>query len=378
MNTQSEAKQPVIERGEGAYLLGTDGRRYLDLINGFGSVFLGHADPDIAAAIGRQAATLVNVGRLDCGTVDQAAARLSGWLPASMHLGGIYSTGMEAVEFALRVAASNTGKTRFVSFGRSMHGKSVATANLGWDNTLLGWGEENRLEFPLPEEFSATLDAVEALLVQGHHAAVIMEPIQGSHDGRSLTIAQMDELAALCRRHGVLSIVDETLTGMYRTGLRFYTSALARPPDLMVFAKALGNGFPLSAVAVGAELRVHQNVLPGSTFSATPLASAVVVSVLDGFERRQVADCVEHLGEAVLSSLGPGADLGNASLRGQGALWLLRLGSAALAQRVQRRLFDAGALIGRMGDVVRILPQAGTDPAELRHFCEVIAACSKE
>ncbi|HEY2155728.1 MAG TPA: aminotransferase class III-fold pyridoxal phosphate-dependent enzyme, partial [Isosphaeraceae bacterium] len=123
-----------IARAEGDLLFDEEGRSYIDLFSAHGTTWLGHADRDVADAIARQLGRVWVTGGIETDVAAQARALVEGFFPPTHRLAALYSTGMEAAEFALRVARAATGRNGTVGFARSMHGKSLATAYLGWDD----------------------------------------------------------------------------------------------------------------------------------------------------------------------------------------------------------------------------------------------------
>jgi len=193
-------------------------------------------------------------------------------VPRGLRPAGLYSTGMEVTEFALRIAATHTGRNDFAAFARSMHGKSAMTAALGWSNAPVRPGNVHVLPFVENAGESAILEQLAAVLGAGRIAALLVEPIQGSNAAHEASLGFYDRAMALCREHGALCIFDETLTGLHRTGTMFYGDRLRERPDMLLFAKCLGNGFPVSGIAVRESIDVRPGALPGSTFSGNPMA----------------------------------------------------------------------------------------------------------
>ena len=137
--TAGAAPPPALElaRASGSFVVTSEGRELVDLVNGFGAVFLGHGHPHVLERLKAQADRLWLCGRTPTDVLAEAERLLGTMLPAGLRSAGLYSTGMEAAEFAMRIAAVNTGRDRFVGFSRSMHGKSAMTAALCWENAPL-------------------------------------------------------------------------------------------------------------------------------------------------------------------------------------------------------------------------------------------------
>ena len=369
---------PEITQASGCHAFDANGRRYLDLMNGFGAVFLGHGQPRVVEALRAQASSVWICGRHPTAAATAAQQRIRGLLPAGMKFAGLCSTGMEAAEYAMRVAAVATGRSEFAGFARSMHGKSVMTAAMCWSNAPLAPDSVHRLPFvdEMPEE--RVLASLEAQLAARRLAAVFVEPVQGSNAAHEASAAFLPEVARLCRRHGTLLVVDEILTGLHRTGTRFYCDRVGVVPDLVLFAKSMGNGFPVSSVAVRQDLPLDARSMPGSTFSGNPLASAAVAATLAVMEEMDLAAQVAAIEQVVRGTLGAIAPA-TAVLRGRGALWALEFSEEAVCATVAREALRAGVLLSSYGRCIRLLPAATVDLAALRQACDGLArACGVE
>ena len=369
---------PEITQASGSHAFDANGRRYLDLMNGFGAVFLGHAHPRVVEALHAQASSVWICGRHPTAAAAAAQRQLRELLPQGMKPAGLCSTGMEAAEYAMRLAAVATGRAEFAGFARSMHGKSGMTAAMCWSNAPLARDHIHMLPFvdAAPEE--KVLAGLEALLAARRLAAVFVEPIQGSNAAHEASAAFLPEVARMCRRHGTLLVVDEILTGLYRTGTRFYVERVGVAPDMMLLAKSMGNGFPVSSVAVRGDLVVDARSMPGSTFSGNPLACATVAATLGVMAEldleAQVA-AIEQVVRGSLSRIAPST----ATLRGRGALWALEFADTAVCARVTAELLRDGILVSSYGQCVRLLPAATIDVAELRLACQaIVRACEAE
>lgn len=361
-----------LVRGEGHFLIGGDGRRFFDLINGFGAVFLGHCDAAIGNAASAQINRLWTSARLPSTDADRALGALKSILDARLSNLFVYSTGMESIEFSLRLAASRTGNSRFIGFQNSMYGKSIAASNLGWDNCLVRVDNFISLPFPSGQNRQQLADSLRRHLAADDIAAVLIEPIQGSWQGDRIESDFMQLALDLCHQHGVLLVVDETLTGLYRTGPRFYSDSLSLNPDILVFAKSLGNGFPVSVVATSVSEKYSAAALPGSTYSGNQLACSIMGETLKQMNLRVTPAHIDAIGGIVTAAFAdPGSDYGR--LSGCGALWVLSLESVDKAAQLQQLAFDNDILVARVGSKIRLLPQAEVDLGELDRACRLLA-----
>ncbi len=364
---------PALAHGKGSAVFTAEGARLTDLLNGYGAVFMGHGEDTIVAALKAQADRLWTCGRCPTEIFGAASAAVQALLPGDLQFGGFYSTGMEAAEFAMRVAARHTGRRNFVAFGRSMHGKSIATAALSWPNAAVGVDGIQALPYVDVNSEAEVLAGLSRHLQAHSVAAVFVEPIQGSNSGHAGSARFHAELLTLCRRHGALCIFDEILTGLYRTGPVFVAAELPVLPDIILFGKSMGNGFPVSAVALQPNIVVTADCLPGSTFAANPLACAAVLATLGLMHTADLPSRVRAI-EAVVRHRFAGLGASGVTLRGRGALWLLELAPSFDLAALARGLLGAGVLIGGAAGSMRLLPGAMIELAELDRACVLIAA----
>lgn len=373
MGTPLEA--PVFSHAQGSDIYTVAGEKRLDLVMGFGSAFLGHAHPLVTARLQEQAGRLLNCARQDTDVRRRAEALLAPLLPRGLRIGGFCSTGMEVAEFAMRVAATHTGRAHFAGFAHSMHGRSAMTAGLCWENAPIHPSHLHTLPFVDSEGEGAILDRLAALLRKREVAALFVEPVQGSRACYEASADFYRRAIALCRETGTLCVFDEILTGLYRTGPAFHCDRLGATPDLLLFAKNMGNGFPVSALALGEHVAIRPESFPGSTFAANPLAMAAVEGTLAAMKQMPMEAIVESFGKVIGSTLAGARELG-ATLRGRGAIWCLDLGKRIRADQAIAAIRDAGVLVGATGSVIRLLPAATLEPARLQEACVQIArAC---
>jgi acetylornithine/LysW-gamma-L-lysine aminotransferase len=367
---------PSLSRGRGSLVFTEDGGTLVDIALGFGAAFLGHAHPVVTASLQRQAGELLSCGRNATPARARVDALVSSLLPPGMRVGGICSTGMEVAEFAMRVAASHTGRRGFAGFARSMHGKSAMTAGLCWQNAALRPENLHTLPFVEDAEEPQILEALDRLLRTRGIAALFVEPIQGSNGAREASIDFYQQAIALCRESGTLCVFDEILTGLFRTGTRFYSDRLREPPDMLLFAKCLGNGFPVSAIAVGEQVAILPGSSPGSTFSGNSLALAAIEGTLEAMGGLDMARRVAAIESTVLAVLGQ-AHREGATLRGRGALWCLEIDGRIGLDRALGGIRDAGVLVTSAANFIRLLPAATIDLEQLEASCQKIArACA--
>ena len=239
----------AFERGEGVWLVATDGERYLDFTSGVAVNALGHAHPHLVAALADQAKKLWHVSNLyEIPEAERVAQRLCDASFADVVF--FCNSGAEAVECAIKTARKyhsvngQPERYRIVTFEGAFHGRTLATLAAGGQKKYLdGFG-------PVVEGFdqiafgdlAATKRAVGA-----ETAAIMIEPLMGEGGVRVIEPSFLRALRDLCDEHGLLLIFDEVQTGMGRTGELFAYQRTGVTPDIMSLAKALGGGFPVGA-----------------------------------------------------------------------------------------------------------------------------------
>ncbi len=272
---------PRITTADNEIIVDDSGHQVIDLFSAHGTTWLGHCNPNIVAAVSEQLRRVWITGGLGSAAHVEAKSLVESFFPSSHGLAGFCSTGMEAAEFAIRIARSATGRNDVVGFEKSMHGKSMATAYLGWDNRDgLNVPCLHRLPFIQAHSEEEVLERLEKTLEGALAAAVFIEPMQGSGGGHMASSGFYEAAVRLCRKHGALTVFDEILSGFHRTGRAFLFCDLAETPDIILIGKAMGNGFPVSGVIARRDIAITPAMLPGSTFSGNPLAAAAVVATL--------------------------------------------------------------------------------------------------
>ncbi len=273
-----------FERGEGVWLYGTDGKRYLDCGAGIAVVSLGYGHPHLVDALTAQAQKLWHVSNLyQIPEGERLARRL---VEASFaDLAFFTNSGAEALEFAVKTArkyhASEGHPERFgvIGFEGAFHGRTIAMIAAGGNPKYYeGFG-------PKAPGFDSVafndLDAVVAA-IGPQTAAILVEPIQGEGGIRMAEPRFLQGLRELCERHHLLLIYDEVQCGVGRTGKLFQYENAKVAPDLLAFAKGIGGGFPLGGCLATAEAAKGMNAgTHGTTYGGNPLAMAVGNAVLD-------------------------------------------------------------------------------------------------
>jgi predicted acetylornithine/succinylornithine family transaminase len=335
--------QPVtFVRGEGSYLYDSDGKRYLDFLSGLAVTSLGHAHPEVAAAISQQAVTLLHVSNL-FGT--EPGPAVAATLDRLLGGGGkvfFCNSGAEANEAAIKLARKAGGRGRHVvvsAYG-SFHGRTLATLH------ATGQPQKHEAFQPLPEGFRHVawddLAALEAA-IDPSVTAVLLEAVQGEGGVMPASGEYLRGVRQLCDERGMLLIFDEVQTGLGRTGTWFAFQQYGVRPDIVTMAKALGNGVPIGACWARAEVAAAFE--PGdhaTTFGGQPLATAAARAVLEIMEREDVPARAKARGEQLMSALSGLPRI--SAVRGAGLLVAAELIDRA-APDVVTELLAAGLIV---------------------------------
>jgi acetylornithine/N-succinyldiaminopimelate aminotransferase len=351
----------AFERGEGAWLVATNGDRYLDFSSGVAVNALGHAHPHLVAAITEQARKVWHVSNLyRIPESERVAERLCAASFADVVF--FCNSGAEAMECAIKMARkyqSVNGKPeryRIITFEGAFHGRTLATLAAGGQKKYLeGFG-------PVVEGFDqvafADLAATRGAIV-GETAAILIEPIMGEGGVRVVPPEFLRALRRLCDEHGLLLVFDEVQTGIGRTGELFAYQRCGVVPDIMALAKALGGGFPLGACLATADAAKGMTTgTHGSTFGGNPLAMAAAGALLDVVLADGFLDRVRRISLLLKQKLAEIKDRYPAiiaEVRGEGLLIGLRAvipsGDLVNALREEKMITVAAG-----DNVVRLLP----------------------
>lgn len=348
-------------RGEGAWLVDEDGKRYLDAIAGIAVCNLGHAHPGVTRAIQMQAAQLLhtsNIYRIPL--QEQAAAALCA--VSGMDRVFFCNSGAEANEAAIKLArlyghGKGIDLPTIIVMDGAFHGRTLATLTATGNRKIQAGFE------PLVSGFVRVpyndLDAVRQVAKNNRDiVAVLVEPVQGEGGVIVPAVDYLEGLRTICDAQGWLLMLDEIQTGNGRTGKYFAYQHTKMLPDVVTVAKGLGNGVPIGAcLARGAAADVFASGNHGSTFGGNPLACAVALAVIKALTKDGVMARVPALAQrlgAGFASL-PGSVPGVVQIRQQGLLIGIELDRpcGALVARAK----DAGLLINVTADkVIRLLP----------------------
>lgn len=309
----STATPYFITRASNAEMWDADGRRLIDFASGIAVLNTGHCQPRIKAAVAAQLDCYAHAAFQVMGYAPyiELCERLNALAPVKEPAKSIlFSTGAEAVENAVKIARAATGRNAVVAFSGAFHGRSLfALALTGKTRPYKkGFGilpgDVYRLPFPgVPggATTAQTLAVLEQLFQNDvppeRVAAIILEPIQGEGGFHPAPTDFLRALRELCDEHGILLIADEIQTGFARTGRMFALDHHGVKADLMVVAKALGGGFPLSGVIGNAAVMdAPEPGGLGGTYAGSPIACAAGLAVLEVIESQDLCRRAEELG----------------------------------------------------------------------------------
>lgn len=356
-------RQPIsFVRGRGAYLYTEDGTEYLDALTGIAVCGLGHAHPEIAAAIADQASTLIHTSNLFEVPWQTAAAQKLAEV-AGMEEVFFSNSGAESNEGAIKIARKfgylqGIANPKIIVADQSFHGRTLAT--------LSATGNKKVQEgfAPLVEGFIRVpfgdVEAIEEAAIQYPDiVAILVEPIQG--EGGVNTAPQgfsyLEDIRRICNQHNWLMMLDEVQTGNGRTGKYFAYQHTNIVPDVLTTAKGLGNGFPIGAVMTqGRGVGVLTAGNHGSTYSGTALGSRVVYTVIDIIQKENLVENAAKMGSYVVEQLRNQLADQNVSVRGFGLMIGIELPKAC-AELVDIARDEYKLIVNvTAGSVVRLLP----------------------
>ncbi|MEB8337761.1 aspartate aminotransferase family protein [Streptomyces endophyticus] len=410
-----QATPVLAERGEGVHLYDESGQAHLDFTAGIGVTSTGHCHPKVVAAAQEQVGKLIHgqyttVMHKPLRTLSE---RLGEVLPNGLDSLFFVNSGSEAVEAAMRLAKQATGRPNIVAFQGGFHGRTLAAASMTTSATKFrsgygplmsgvalapfpncfyyGWDEETATKFALRE-----LDQLLATVTTpADTAAFIVEPVLGEGGYVPANTAFLRGLRERADRHGILLIIDEVQTGFGRTGKFWGHDHFDGKPDIIVTAKGLASGFPLSAIAASKELMAR--AWPGSqggTYGGNAVACAAAIATLDVIQEEKLVENSAERGEQLFAGLREvaesypvGGQGGIGDVRGLGLMAGIEFvtgdGSpdGATAARVHAAASERRLLLltcGTQGQVVRMIPPLVVNGEEidegLRLWRESVAA----
>jgi 4-aminobutyrate aminotransferase len=392
--------------GEGHRLFDTSGRPYLDFANGIAVTALGHVHPRVTAAIHEQVDKLIGpisaIGFTD--PVTRLAEAIAETFPAPLDSVMFLNSGSEAIDGALKLARRVTGRPGIIAFRGAFHGRtwgatSVTSSNLnyrtGYEPLLPGvhlstfpavyrdFGDDEDLA--VATAMADLRDLTTSELPPSAVACILIEPVQGEGGFTPAPPAFLRELRAFCDRHDILLIADEVQSGYGRTGRMWAFEAAGIVPDVVVLAKAIANGLPLSAIISSRALQERWGRgAHGSTYGGNPVACAAGLAVLETIREQNLLDNAQARGAELRAGLeriaaeddrigdvrGPGLMVGVEFVRDRAT----REPDGTLPDELSAACADGGLLVltcGRHHEVVRFIPPLDVTAAEISEAVEI-------
>ena len=360
----------ALVSGHGSTLVDGEGREYVDLVSNYGVNILGHAHPDVTAAITEQAGLLTNAHQsFDSPVRDEFVSALGAVLPPELSRVCFVNSGSEAVEVAIKLARVATGRTRIIAMHRGYHGRTLGALSLTAASAY-----RDPFAPLLPDVVHVAFDDLDALdaALDGSVAAVVVEPIQGEAGVRIPAAGYLQAVRQRCSAVGALLVADEVQTG-FRTGSVLACAGEDVVPDVVCLGKGIANGLPM-AVTVCTE--AVGELMPrgghGSTFAGNPLVCAAGTATMRAVGEPALHARVRAAGATALDRL---RDLPSSTVRevrGRGLMIGidLRIPAGPLIAELQRR----GVLVlGAGRTVIRLLPPLVIEDAVLAGALEVVA-----
>jgi 4-aminobutyrate aminotransferase / (S)-3-amino-2-methylpropionate transaminase / 5-aminovalerate transaminase len=336
---------PVIAASAiGATITDVDGNTFLDFVGGVGVLNVGHNHPRVVRAIHEQADRFLHTDYTVVAyeVYVEVAERLGGLVPISGETrAAFFNAGTEAVENAVKLARLHTGRQAVIAFEGAFHGRTLLALTMTsrthpYKRGLGPFAPEvyrapfpNPYRGPAPEEALASLEHMLSTHVSADHvAAIVFEPQQGEGGFIPADPTFVRGLRALCDEHGIVLVADEVQTGFGRTGRMFAMQHFDVEADLIVLAKSIAGGLPLSGVVGRAPIMddPHDGAI-GGTFVGNPVALAAASAVLDVFEEEELVSRAGAIGDVIRARMlqwrGRWAEIGD--VRGLGAMLAIEL-----------------------------------------------------
>jgi acetylornithine/N-succinyldiaminopimelate aminotransferase len=364
----------VMQKGEGLYLIDTEGNRYLDFIGGWAVNCLGHSPKVISDALAEQSRCLINASP---SFYNLPMLEYADLLIRNCCFERVFftSTGAEANEGAIKLARKygaehKHGAAEIITTHNGFHGRTLttmsATGKPQWDN----------LFEPKTEGFlKATFDDFESVKksVTEKTCAIMIEPIQGEGGVNIATADYVKSLRDLCSQENILLIFDEIQTGMGRTGKLFCYEHYDIEPDIMTLGKGIGGGFPLSALLAREHLNIFEPGDQGGTYTAQPLAMSAGLAVLKELINNEVIAHCEKMGSIILRRL---FELSEAyeieKIRGKGLLIAFDLMKTKGTDMVNKCLNDKLLINSPKEKTIRLMPPLVVNENEVEDMLMIL------
>ena len=386
--------QWYAEKAENATIWDKDGNEYIDFAGGIAVLNTGHRHPKVIAAVTEQLTKFTHTAYqvTPYESYVSLAERINERAPiAGQAKTAFFTTGAEAVENAVKIARSYTGRHGIITFGNGFHGRSFMTmamtgktAPYKRDFGVMPGGVFHA-RYPVASKgisVDAAIESVENIFsedVSAHDvAAIVLEPVQGEGGFNVVPAEFLKRLRAICDQHGILLIADEVQTGFARTGKLFAMDHYETKADLITMAKSLGGGFPISGVVGRIDVMDAPN--PGGlggTYAGNPIAVAAAHAVIDAIEEEKLCDRANVLGAelvAVLKQIQSETTIVN-DVRALGSMVAVEVENADIAKAVQTFAMQKGLLLltcGKNGNVFRFLYPLTIPTEQFRQALDIL------
>ncbi|HEY2327635.1 MAG TPA: aspartate aminotransferase family protein [Gaiellaceae bacterium] len=364
-------------QGRGATLTDVDGNVFLDFTGGVGCLNVGHAHPQVVAAAQEQ---LERFAHTDFTVVPyevyaDLAERLVALAPFSVPAkAAFFNSGAEAVENAVKLARAATGRSAVIGFEGAFHGRTALAVALTSKTHpyKVGMGPFAPEVYRVPfNDVAALRGGFKTLVPAEDVAAIVFEPVQGEGGFIPATQEFVQAVRDLCDEHGIVMVCDEVQTGFARTGHFFAIEHFGIEPDLLVLAKSVAGGLPLSGVIGKASVVdvAHEGAV-GGTYVGNPVAQAAALAVLDVIEEEKLVDRACEIGDILRARMEAWQSrfAQVQEVRGLGAMLAIELSAPELATRVVDEAFSRGLLLLKAGvslNCIRVLMPLVITDAEL-------------
>jgi 4-aminobutyrate aminotransferase / (S)-3-amino-2-methylpropionate transaminase / 5-aminovalerate transaminase len=397
----------VVDRAEGAKVWDADGTEYIDCFAGIAVVNAGHRHPRVVAAVREQLDKVIHAATYiyHVPIVAECAERVAAIAPGGLSKTFFGNSGAEGIETAMRLAKAYTGRSEFITLTHSFHGRTNATLSVTGNKARKTRGGPYLpgISFaPAPYVYRNPFGTDDPEIVadrcaemvewainyqsSGDIAAFIAEPVMGEGGILVPPASYFGRVKEILDRQRILFIADEVQSGFGRTGKMFAVEHFGVEPDIMVMAKGIADGFPLSATVARPE--IADSLRPGehlSTFGGNPISCAAAIANIEVMHDEQLPEASARKGKLALDRLNQmksrHALIGD--VRGLGLMIGLELvtdratkqPAAKVAGQVRRMCREAGVLVGvggQAGNVVRIQPPLVIEDADLNHALGVL------
>ena len=364
-----------IDRAEGVYLFGNDGKQYIDLISGVSVSNIGHRHPKVVEAVKRQVDNYMHLmvyGEIIQSPQVQYAARLAELLPKGLNVCYFVNSGSEAVEGALKLAKRFTGRSRIISCKNAYHGSSHGALSIQGS-------EDFKTAFRplLPDTHLIEFNNTQALKqIDNHTACVVIEPVQAEGGVIFPENDFLKKARERCDETGALLIFDEVQTGFGRIGHLFAMERFGVTPDIVLFAKALGGGMPLGAFISSHEIMssLASNPVLGhiTTFGGHPVCCAAGLAALEVLLEENLIENCRAMSKLFKENLNHHAIK---EVRGEGLLLAVELNDPHLIKNVVARAAEFGLILYYFlfcDNAFRIAPPLSINREEALKSCMLI------